>query len=82
MQRHPVAGLEGDKQQRHKVVYNGLHDIADKTGIHGLLVGLFHLFLLDRQRTAVEIGCIIAWQNICRKWALTIAHAFFYNSKK
>ena len=52
MQRHPVVGLEGDKQQGHKVVYNGLHNIADKTGIHGLLIGLFHLFLLDEQRTA------------------------------
>ena len=52
MQRHPVVGLEGDKKQGHKVVYNGLHNIADKAGIHGLLIGLFHLFLLDEQRTA------------------------------
>ena len=44
LQRHPVVGLEGDKQQGHKVVYNGLHNIADKAGIHGLLIGLFHLF--------------------------------------
>ena len=44
LQRHPVIGLESDKQQGHKVVYNGLHNIADKAGIHSLLVGLFHLF--------------------------------------
>ena len=37
-QRDLIGFLKCDKQQRHKVVYHCLHNIADKTGVHRLLI--------------------------------------------
>ena len=42
-QRDLISFLKCDKQQRHKVVYHCLHDIADKTGVHRLLIRASHV---------------------------------------
>ena len=38
-----IGFLKCDKQQRHKVVYHCLHNIADKTGVHRLLIRASHV---------------------------------------
>ena len=44
-QRDVVAGLEGEKEQRGKVVDDGLHNVADEAGGDGVAVSEFHTFL-------------------------------------
>ena len=42
-QKDLIGFLKCDKQQRHKVVYHCLHNIADKTGVHRLLIRASHV---------------------------------------
>lgn len=37
-----VASLEGEEEERDEIIYDGLHDIADKAGINGLFKVLVH----------------------------------------
>lgn len=41
-QRNVISALEGQKKKGNKVVYNGLNDVPQKTGIDGFLISVFH----------------------------------------
>ncbi len=41
-----IGGLECDQQQGHKVIHNGLHNVADKAGVHGFLIVRFQALSL------------------------------------
>ena len=48
VQRELIAPLKGQKQERHKVVDDGLYDVRHKAGGHRFLIAVFHLLVLTR----------------------------------
>ena len=69
-----LAFLKCDKQQRNKVVDDGLHDVADKTGRSGLMIICSHSSS-SILRFFVIISLILYKIQIGIKYAASIARA-------